>query len=103
MCLKPTDSSTPSALPELSLPVSSPSDLGTVMEVTICSLPRQALHRVQGLRKVTIYIYIYILKDTEGLKKLHTVLCFALIYFPKRSQRYTKCLLETVVLPISHL
>ena len=34
MCLKPTDSSTPSALPELSLPVSSPSDLGTVMEVT---------------------------------------------------------------------
>lgn len=21
-------------------------------------------------------------KDTEGLKKLHTVLCFALIYFP---------------------
>ena len=39
MCLKPTDSSTPSALPELSLPVSSPSDLGTVMEVTMFSAP----------------------------------------------------------------
>ncbi|CAH3147068.1 unnamed protein product [Pocillopora meandrina] len=34
-----TDSSTPSALPELSLPVSSPSDLGTVMEVTMFSAP----------------------------------------------------------------
>ena len=50
-----------------------------------------------------IYIYIYILKDTEGLKKIHTVLCFALIYFPKRPQRYTKCLLETLVLPIGQI
>ena len=39
MYLKPTDSSTPSALPELSLHVSSPSDLGTVMEVTTFSAP----------------------------------------------------------------
>ena len=45
---------------------------------------------------IYIYIYIYILKDTEGL-------CFALIYFPKRPQRYTKCLLETLVLPISQI
>lgn len=39
MCLKPTDSSTPSTLPELSFPVSSPSDLGAVVEVTMVSAP----------------------------------------------------------------
>ena len=90
MCLKPTDSSTPSALPELSLPVSSPSDLGTVMEVTMFSAPPSP---PSGTRiEEGNYIYIYILKDTEGLKKLYTVLCFALIYFPKRRQRYTKCI-----------
>ena len=101
MCLKPTDSSTPSALPELSLPVSSPSDIGTVMEVTMFSAPPSP---PSGTRiEEGNYIYIYILKDTEGLKKIHTVLCFALIYFPKRPQRYTKCLLETLVLPISQL
>ena len=101
MCLKPTDSSTPSALPELSLPVSSPSDLGTVMEVTMFSAPPSP---PSGARiEEGNYIYIYILKDMEGLKKLHTVLCFTLIYLPKRPQRYTKCLLETLVLPISQL
>ena len=59
MCLKPTDSSTPSALPELSLPVSSPSDLGTVMEVTMFSAPPspQSGTRIEEGN----YIYIYIL------------------------------------------
>ena len=101
MCLKPTDSSTPSALPELSLPVSSPSDLGTVMEVTMFSAPPSP---PSGTRiEEGNYIYIYI-ERYEGFKKeIHTVLCFALIYFPKRPQRYTKCLLETLVLPISQL
>ena len=92
MCLKPTDSSTPSALTELSLPVSSPSDLGTVMEVTMFSAPPSPLSGTRIEEGNYIYIYIYILKDTEGLKKLYTVLCFALIYFPKRRQRYTKCI-----------
>ena len=72
MCLKPTDSSTPSALPELSLPVSSPSDLGTVMEVTMFSAPPSP---PSGTRiEEGNYIYIYILKDTEGLKK-YTQFC----------------------------
>ena len=73
----------PSALPELSLPVSSPSDLGTVMEVTMFSAPPSPLSgtRIEEGNYIYIYIYIYILKDTEGL-----------IYFPKRRQRYTKCI-----------
>ena len=39
LCLKPTGATTPSALPELSLPISeaSPSDLGTVVEMTMSS------------------------------------------------------------------
>ena len=101
MCLKPTDSSTPSALPELSLPVSSPSDLGTVMEVTMFSAPPSP---PSGTRiEEGNYIYIYIERYGGFKKEIHTVLCFALIYFPKRPQRYTKCLLETLVLPVSQL
>ena len=64
MCLKPTDSSTPSALPELSLPISSPSDLGTVMEVTMFSAPPSPPSgtRIEGGNYIDIYIYcIYIL------------------------------------------
>ena len=63
MCLKPTDSSTPSALPELSLPVSSPSDLGTVMEVTMFSTPPspQSGTRIEeGNYIYILYIYIII-------------------------------------------
>ena len=89
MCLKPTDSSTPSALPELSLPVSSPSDLRTVMEVTMFSAPPSP---PSGTRiEEGNYIYIYILYT------------HSFVFFPKRPQRYTKCLLETLVLPISQL
>ena len=64
MCLKPTDSSTPSALPELSLPISSPSDLGTVMEVTMFSAPPSPPSgtRIEEGNYIDIYIYcIYIL------------------------------------------
>ena len=61
MCLKPTDSSTPSALPQLSLPVSSPSDLGTVMEVTMFSAPPSPPSgtRIEEGNYIYIYIYIY--------------------------------------------
>lgn len=96
MCLKPTDSSTPSALPELSLPVSSPSDLGTVMEVTMFSAPPSP---PSGTRiEEGNYIYIYI-ERYGGFKKI----THSFVFFPKRPQRYTKCLLETLVLPISQL
>ena len=82
MCLKPTDSSTPSALPELSLPVSSPSDLGTVMEVTMFSaLPSpQSGTRIEEGNYIYIYcIYIlsYIILYINYIYYIHTVLCFS--------------------------
>ena len=80
MCLKPTDSSTPSALPELSLPISSPSDLGTVMEVTMFSAPPSPPSgtRIEGGNYIDIYIlYIYIIiLYINYIYYIHTVLCF---------------------------
>ena len=84
MCLKPTDSSMPSALPELSLPVSSPSDLGTVMEVTMFSAPPspQSGTRIEEGNYIYIYIlYIdilsYIILYINYIYYIHTVLCFS--------------------------
>ena len=81
MCLKPTDSSTPSALPELSLPVSSPSDLGTVMEVTMFSAPPSPPSgtRIEEGNYIDIYIlYIYIIiLYINYIYYIHTVLCFS--------------------------
>ena len=81
MCLKPTDSSTPSALPELSLPISSPSDLGTVMEVTMFSAPPSPPSgtRIEEGNYIDIYIlYIYIIiLYINYIYYIHTVLCFS--------------------------
>ena len=67
MCLKPTDSSTPSALPELSLPVSSPSDLGTVMEVTMFSAPPSPPSgtRIEEGNYTYIYIYVWLTEENK--------------------------------------
>ena len=74
----------PSALPELSLPVSSPSDLGTVMEVTMFSAPPspQSGTRIEEGNYIYIYIlYIYILSYIilyiNYIYYIHTVLCFS--------------------------
>ena len=76
----------PSALPELSLPVSSPSDLGTVMEVTMFSAPPspQSGTRIEEGNYIYIYIYIlyiyilsYIILYINYIYYIHTVLCFS--------------------------
>lgn len=88
MCLKPTDSSTPSALPELSLPVSSPSDLGTVMEVTMFSAPPSPLSgtRIEEGNYIYIYIYLYI-ERYGGFKKVIHSFVFCANLFPKEAPK----------------
>ena len=87
MCLKPTDSSTPSALPELSLPVSSPSDFGTVMEVTMFSAPPSppSGKRIEeGNYIYIVYIYnYYILYYILTIYILYTQFCVFLKEAPK--------------------
>ena len=77
MSLKTTNSSTPSALPALSLPISSPSDLGTVMEVTMFSAPPNP---PSGTRiEEGKYIYIRI----RRVQRNCTQFCVLLHLFPK--------------------
>ena len=88
MCLKPTDSSTPSALPELSLPVSSPSDLRTVMEVTMFSAPPspQSGTRIEEGNYIYIYIvyiYYHILYYILTIYIIYTQFCV----FPKEAPK----------------
>ena len=77
MCLKPTNSSTPSALLELSLPISLPSDLATVMEVTMFAAPPNP---PSGTRfEEGNYIYIRIRRAQRN----YTQFCVLLHLFPK--------------------
>ena len=87
MCLKPTASSTPSALPQLSLPVSSPSDLGTVMEVTMFSAPPSppsGTRIEEGNYIYIVYIYnYYILNYILTIYIIYTQFCVFLKEAPK--------------------
>ena len=66
------------------------------MEVTMFSAPPSP---PSGTRiEEGNYIYIYI-ERYRGFKKI----THSFVFLPKRPQRYTNCLLETLVLPISQL
>ena len=81
------------------------------MEVTMFSAPPSPPSGTRIEEGNYIYIYIYIYIYCIYILYIYIIILYinyiyyihSFVFFPKRPQRYTKCLLETLVLPISQL